>query len=1168
MKIKRFLQALLKFEEKKHLRIMKLTCFLILVFTLQTTATVWSQNVKMNVDLQNKSLLELFNQIERNSDYRFFYSNDEVNVNALISLKADNKAIGDILDAAFKNLPYSFKELNSNTLLVEPKASANVPAVQQQGTVKGKVTDKNGEPLPGVSVQLHGTTRGTITDANGTYTLADVPEKATLVFSFIGMRAKEVPVGGRSMVDVAMENDDINLEEVVAVGYGVQKKVNLTGAIGIVDGETLENRPIANAIEGLQGTVAGLNITNADGAPGSTPKINIRGATSINGGSPLVLVDGTEMDLNMVNPDDIESLSVLKDAASSAIYGARAAYGVILVTTKSGKRNSKTTVTYNGNFYAARPTIIPEKADSYKYALYVNAMSASDGVAIPFNAEHLALIKGAVDGTGSQGYTLMPTGTGAYYEHNNTNWADLVFSDAAPGQSHNVTLSGGAEKVGYHVSLGYTGYDGVVKIGGDNYKRYNMNIKLDNDITSWLSSYFQVNFASGTSNLHQLPEGHGSSIFHVVWRARPILTPTMEKDGVEYPTFIRLNPVSTLELGGRDVTKNINLNTKAGIMLKLGDFTVNSSFTFNPVITDRVRNAKEFTSIVPWQAGAPVRLDAGPSFVLKNRDIDNYYVFDAYAQYEKTLAESHYLKGMIGFNQEWKTISDLQGKNTNLISPDVLSLLNASGTATVSDLYDQWAIRGAFFRLNYAYKERYLLEVNGRYDGSSRFAKDDRFGFFPSISAGWRISEEAFMQSASMVDNLKLRASYGSLGNQLGSMYPVSQYVTTSQVAYVLNGIRPVGIQPGVPLALSRTWETVSTVDIGVDATLFQKLDLTFDVYQRKTKDMLVSGDALPGVYGASAPESNSADLKVNGWEAAVSWADKINKDWSYNIGFSIADWTGEITRFENPTKSLSKAYYVGKEIGEIWGYETVGLFQSTDEIAAAPSHAGLGGGSFVAPGDVRYADLDNSTAIDQGENTVTKPGDQKVIGNSTPRYSYSIKGGLNYKNFDMSFFFQGIGKRDFWLNGPILFGGVGGYGNVIVTDELYDNVWSDGSGAIPENRDAFYFRPSENAIITRNTQVQTRYLQNAAYLRLKNVMLGYTLPQSLTNRIKIANCRFYVSAENLLTFTKLNPSFDPEVLVPGEIGQGSTSAAYDLGQSGKAYPLSKRVSLGVNITF
>ncbi|WP_417444558.1 SusC/RagA family TonB-linked outer membrane protein [Joostella sp.] len=1030
------------------------------------------------------------------------------------------------------------------------------------GVIKG---DDFNEPLAGVTVRVEGTNTGAVTDFDGNYSISVPSEQSVLVFTFIGFKSKSVTVGSQQTINVTLETDVTELEELVLVGYGSQEKKDLTGAIGIAKGEVLENRPIINVTEGLQGVVAGLSISPTSGTPGETPDINIRGATSINGGSPLVLVDGAQLDINAVNPDDIESVTVLKDAASAAIYGARAAFGVILITTKKGKKETKTRVRYSGNSYIASPTILPKKSNSYKFALYVNSMVSSTNASPIFIDEHLSLIKQRVDGVIQNDYTLKPSGT-AYYEHANTDWSDLVFSDFAFGQNHSLSIDGGSEKSSYRASFAYTGNEGVVKIGDDQYKRFNFNTNLSTDLSDWMKATVQANFIRSNTNLHNLPPGHGPSIFHTVWRAKPTQTPEVEIDGVSYPTFIRQNPVSTLELGGRDDLDQYNLNLKGGIEMNFGNFDIFSNFTYNPFISKRVRNNVVFTSVTP-EASFDTREDGGPSYVDKTNTINNYYAFDAYATYKKRWDNGHHIEATVGYNQEWKEFDVTNSYVTDLISDDIVSLSNATGVPTVADDITDWALRSGFARLNYDFDGRYLISLNGRYDGSSRFSENDRFGFFPSVSAGWKISSESFMDDVRFIDLLKIRASYGSLGNQNSSvLYPYVGYDTDSQVDYIINGQRPIGVIPQNPISDDRTWETVSSANYGLDLVMFNgKFDASFDWFKRTTEDMLVAGDALPGVYGATAPQKNAADLEVKGWELSVGWKDQIGKDFRYNINLALSDSQGEITRFENPTNSLSRSFYEGQDIGEVWGYETYGLFQSQEEIDASADHSPLGGGNLVAPGDVRYADLNNDGSIDMGENTVDNPGDRKVIGNQSPRYLYGIRGGINFKNFDMSFFFQGVGKRDYWLSGPITFGGYNAYGNVIVTDELYNDIWSDGSDDLPVNTDAFYFRPSQRDVMTRNSQVQSRYLQDASYLRLKNVTVGYTI-----KGIKgFSNFRIYLSGENLLTFTDLNPNYDPEALALGTASLGAVNfGSANTTQSGKLYPISKRFSLGLSVQF
>ncbi|WP_225444049.1 TonB-dependent receptor [Echinicola arenosa] len=1144
--------------------------FLNLIYAAPTKAqeSLDITKVSLSLDLKEASLVEAFKEINAKTDFKFIYKDELVKNLPPVNLKLENESLESVLINLATSHELSFRQVDNTISVKEHKRKSFTPAIVVEVQVSGTVTDKNGEPIPGVTVVEQGTVNGTATDLDGKYTLS-VEEGSSLVYSFVGFLSKTVTVNNQSVIDVVLEEDVSDLEEVVVVGYGTQKKGNLTGAVGMTDSKVLENRPITNLTDGLQGVVPGLNIASNSGSPGSNPSFNIRGATSINGGEPLVLVDGAQMDINNINPQDIESVTVLKDAASAAIYGARAAFGVVLITTKKGSKSTKPQIQYSGNVFAARPTILPDKTDSYRYALFVNSMTSSTNGARVFNDEHLGLIKDRVDGVITDDYTLKPSGT-AYYEHANTDWADLVFANAAPGHNHNLSITGGSENSAYRASVAYARQDGIVKIGNDFYERFNFNSNLSSDLNKWLTTKFQVNFSRAEQDVHNLPGGgFGPSIFHVVWRARPTWTPYYNLDGVDYATFHRLNPVATIEDGGRNNLVNYNLNTKAGVEMKFGDFQVFSNFTFNPKFRQRVRNNRQFYSIQPWN-NLTVSPEAEPSYIERTNFVDNYYAFDIYGKYAKDWSSGHSIEATVGFNQEKATYTSNQSYNTNLISDDVLSSSTTLGDPIITDDFYNWALRSGFVRMNYTYQGKYLLEINGRYDGSSRFNKNDRFGFFPSVSAGWRITDEEFMKDLTWLNLLKLRASYGQLGNQVsGAYYPFVGYTTVPQTNWIMGGSRPVSLSPQNPLSSDRTWEKVSSTNIGLDMIFLQgRLNVTLDAFQRDTKGMLVAGAALPGIFGADAPEKNAADLRVKGWEASVGWNDEINSELSYNLNVVVSDSKGEITRYENPTNSFSGGYYVGQTLGEIWGYETVGIFQNQEEIDNAADHAQLGGGNLIAPGDVHYADLNNDGFINGGAGTVDDSGDRRIIGNASPRYLYGIRGGLNYKNFDLSMFFQGIGKRDFWLDGPLMFGSTGGYGNVIVLDNVYNETWSDGSDGLPENRDAYYFRPSQGQVTNRNTQVQTRYLQDASYLRLKNLTIGYTLPSAMLERVKIGGLRVYVSGENLLTFTKLNENFDPEVLDPSQDNLGSASFSNGGDQSGKLYPLSRRISFGLSLSF
>ncbi len=853
--------------------------------------------------------------------------------------------------------------ISAGTAYAVPKwGTAGVKEIQQNGVCNGVVTDTTGETVIGASVVVKGTTNGTITGLDGDFSLSGVTKGSILVVSFVGYQNTEVKWNGQPLTIVLKEDTKV-LDEVVVVGYGTQKKANLSGAVAAVDGKVLQDRPITNIGQGLQGVVPNLNITmNNGGAPGATSSFNIRGNTSLNGGSPLVLVDNVQMDANLVNPDDIESISVLKDAASASIYGARAAYGVILITTKKGKPMP---VKHPDGHYAGQGS-------------YTNPVA------------------------------IMEQGGNAQYKQN-----DLWMT--------------GAVKI--------TPIKGLV-----------------------INADYTWNFYGKSSNQH-------------------------------------------------------------------------------------VQNFYDYTAVpgtenyYPW---------TNPSSVTVTNNDDYYNAFNAFAEYTFSLKEKHNFKVMVGYNQENKHKKYHYAGRKNLIDSSNPSLNLAYGDMAMNGSETHWSVNGFFARINYDYKGKYLLELNGRYDGSSKFPHGDRYAFFPSASVAWRVSEEKFWEPIrGWFDNFKLRASYGSLGNQAldesryGNFPYLATYGINTKYGALLNGTRPVAVSvPGL-VSASFTWETVNQIDFGFDASFFGgRLNTSFDWYRRNTKDMLTAGQALPAVLGTSVPQENAADMKTVGWEVSLEWNDRLSNGFGYHIKGVLSDYQASITKFSNPTKLLG-THYVGEKLNEIWGYVSNGLFQS-DEDAKAADQSYLSGGSWGA-GDVKYEDLNNDGKIDIGKNTLDDSGDRKIIGNSTPRYSYGITAGFDYKGFDFEMFWQGIGKRDYWLGGSQFWG---------FTDEWCTPLTSSLDYWTEDNRDAYFPRLHHYGVNGGNHQVSTRYLQNAAYLRLKNVVLGYTIPRSITEKVKISRLRVFVQGENLLTFTPLIDSYDPETL------------------NNMTYPINKKISVGLNLTF
>ena len=1038
----------------------------------------------------------------------------------------------------------------------ELPGTADVQAVQQNGkTVTGVVTDNMG-PVIGANVLVKGTTNGVITDIDGKFTLSNVPEDAILQISFIGYTTQEIKVAGQTTFAVTLKEDSQALEEVIVVGYGSQKKVNLTGSIGQIDSKVLESRPITSTASALQGTIPNLQITNTSGQPGASPSINVRGTTSINGGSPLVLVDGVEMSLDLVNPNDIENVTVLKDAAASAIYGVRAAFGVVLVTTKNPSKAEKTSVSYSGNFSFAKPSIMPEFLTSQsQFAEWMNQACINGNVATKYRDDVIAKMKAyEADPKNNPEYEVID---GQLYYYGYSDFKEKMIKDVTPTQRHNINITGGSEKTRFYTSVGYLNQEGLYKVGDDNYKQLNTRINVENQTTKWMKLGFKALYNYSTQDKPFTYDGKD------VWKRVIYTLPTdfidaWQKDP-RYPELDKFdgmysenNAYALLKDGGRNKydQHDVWLTATADFDILKG-WKAHVDFNYNL----NYKKASAHSKPIKFFDGSFNETYGRTStnyYQMTNYNT-SYYSFNAYTDYEHTFAEKHYLKAMVGFNQELTKYSTFSGKRYDILNDELPSLSLGSGNHEVSQNGYEWALRGGFFRLNYIYNDRYLFEFNGRYDGTSRFPSDNRFVFLPSFSAAWRISEESFMQGTrDWLDNLKLRASYGILGNQMISSsdwsgntkyYPYIPFMSNSTSTYWLFGdTYATTINPGNLVSADLTWEKVSTMNFGIDMTfLQQRLDMSFDYYIRTTADMLIK-TSYPALLGTTAPPENSAELKTRGWEFTISWRDKIGENFSYDLGFVLSDSQAEITKYNNPTGDIS-TYYEGKKVGDIWGYRVEGLFQSDEEAANWYSQKDIANVQWGA-GDIKVKDLNGDGVIDDGIGTLDDHGDKEVIGNTTPRYQYGITANFTYKNYYLNLFMQGVGKRDFWPGDEAFWPAATQYYNA-QTWHVYDS-WT------PENPGAYL--PIARATDSRNRGVYTdRYLQNASYCRMKNITLGWNLPKQWISKINLSNASIYVSGENLFEFTKIKGPYDPEAAG---------------GNGVMLYPFMRTYSLGINLTF
>lgn len=1046
--------------------------------------------------------------------------------------------------------------------------------VQQTKKITGNVTNTAGEPIIGATVLEKGnTTNGTITDIDGNFTI-NLPANATLSISYIGYITQEIQVGYQTSFKVVLKDDTKTLDEIIVVGYGSQKKANLTGAVSSVKmDEALGDRPLLNAADALQGAVPGLFVSNGGNAPGTSKSFQIRGAYSLgvknsdgtygNTIKPLVLIDNVEGDIDMINPEDIESINVLKDAASAAIYGARAAGGVILVTTKRPKGASRFELNYNNNFAFGKAVNLPKQAPLMEYLQayldcgYSDAYWSLGSPSVSKWMEYLTAYQKDPSSFNTVGDGIYVDESGVPYYLNEK---DLYknFMETSFQMTHNISASGGTDKLRYRISGGYNSNDGVLISDRDKFERMNVNSFISADVTKWFTQEITMSYAHSlqtspggmggvynTRLVSYYPEGElPASVNTLADEDLPLFTPRNQ--------ILYSNPVNNKNDNPRIFLKSI--------LKPLKGLEAVFEYTFDKNIYDYhwYTGQYDYTTIQGGSSKSFV-----DDYLRKYKQHTNYNSINVYATYNKDFG-NHHFKVMAGFNQESSYQETLDTYSYNQAVLDVPAMSSGTGTIKATDSYSEYAIRGGFFRVNYNYLDKYLLEVNGRYDGSSKFPKSSRFGFFPSVSAGWQIAQERFMNSTRhWLDGLKLRASYGVIGNQNINPYTFtpSMSVNNKATSWIIDDTYVTSIS-SLPALVSQnfTWEKVGTINVGLDVNLFNnRLSGVFEWYQRNTNGMLAPGVQLPAVVGASAPYQNTADMRTRGWELSLNWRDQIGKV-GYRIGFNLSDYKSEIIKYDdNAATKLLSSYYPGQTLGEIWGYVVDGYYTVDDFVDTSSWQLKEGvtsiNGYNVRPGDVKFKNLrddDTSTnVITSGDNTFDNPGDRKVIGNTTPRYQYGINLGMNYAGFDLNVILQGTGKRDYWISNVLTFPMNGD--NFVPLFEGLSDYWMPKD---PDNGDWSAVNP--NAKYPRiygnrgnsgsNLRQSDKYLSDASYLRIKNITLSYKLPKKWVNQIFLNQMKAFVSIENVATFTSLPSGIDPERIEWN-------------------YPAFRTVSFGVNIT-
>jgi len=1088
--------------------------------------------------------------------------------------------------------------LYSRTTQLTLNPSNATEETQQPGSVSGRVTDSSGAPLPGVTVMVMGTTRGAVTGLDGSYSLADVPANATLQFSFVGMKLQEIPVIGKNTINVEMQEVTVGIEEVVAVGYGTQKKVNLTGAVDVISDEKLANRQAPNVSQLLQGVAPGLNFSinnNYGFQPGAAMNITIRGMGSLNGGSPYILIDGAPGDINLLNPEDIESISVLKDAAASAIYGARAPYGVILVTTKKGEKKEKINIRISSNLMINTPMPLPEMPDSYTWAKVLNEAGTNGGGRpvsditidriIAFQNEDWDYLKQSMANwpEGATNFGAYPEGNvwnGANLNYANTDWWDIYYGNSV-NHKHNLSVSGGTDNASYYLSLGYIKQNSVIQFGTDYYERANVMGKFEFAISDWWDVIYEPRFSRSTRerpNMTQKEAGDYDHMLRHLLRAYPV-TPLYNGWGSpdEGGDYMSESHIPSL-LSGTDKDEIRDYwNTFKTEIRPLKGLKINADFSYNDYsgILTQVDKTAYIQNVDKTYSPFGTTL---PSQYEQTHYQNNYWTTNIFATYNLSLHEVHHFLFLAGAQFEKGNDVQMSGFKTDLIYQDVPSLRTATGSSILTQYLSHRATQGYFARLGYNYKDKYMVESNVRYDGSYVFSKGNRWGFFPSFSLGWNVHGESFWKvPEEVITSLKVRGSWGQLGNQNVSPYGDLALIpiNTGKLNWIFNSgeTRPVGYTqaPGL-VNQNLTWETAATTNIGVNiGFLKNKLQADFDWFERLTTDMVGPSEAKPGVLGTTVPNTNNASLRTRGWELNLNWKQSISNDFSWFVNLNLSDYKSMVTKYFNPTGTLS-AWYEGREVGEIWGYTVNDLFRTQEELDACLAKTDL---SFIATswrtGDVRYEDTSGDGKVNNGTNTLGNHGDLSVIGNSEPRWQYGISAGFDYKGFDFSMLWKGVAKRDFYFDEQAVFywGVMRAWWdtNIDVKGDHLDyfrdtpgtKYYGLYEGEANINKDAFWPRPYLNSThdVKNRRHANTRYLANAAYIRLQNVQLGYSLPEEMISKIKLQSVRFYFSGENLLTIDHLPKCIDPAAL-----------RGFNAINGGPAYSADRIYSFGLTVTY
>ncbi|TAJ12065.1 SusC/RagA family TonB-linked outer membrane protein [Marinilabiliaceae bacterium JC017] len=1083
-----------QFKRLKVLLAVKFTVLFLCLSLVQVSASVYSQKKKLSVNLKSVSVEEVFRLLEEESDFRFFFQNSQLDLERKVDLKVNDENVETILSELFKDSKNTYKVFDGNLVVISVKSEAAAMSAQQSVvTITGKVIDASGEGIPGVNVSIKGTTTGTITSIDGTYSLDVENPDAILIYSFIGYETVELSIAGKKELNVTLLEDMQGLDEVVVVGYGTQKKVNLTGSVSTVSNKELVKRPVSNTAQALQGMNSGVTIVDRGGAPGREEvAFQVRGMGTWNNGGPLVLVDGVEQSMSNVDPNDIESISVLKDASSAAIYGNRAANGVIIVTTKRGKQGA-IKMEYNGYAGIQTAANLPKMVGPGDY----------------FNLVNEALVNAGEDPKYSDEYiqnTIKGTDPLLYPYHN---YVEDLFGTGFM-HNHSLRFSGGNDMASISVSMNYQDQDGI--IDDVNAKRYNFRVNSDLYVSKKLTCSFDIYFNRKDRNY---PLRMDNAIGNA-YSMGPNIVPKYE-DGLYGVGQGNQSPVADIEKGG-DASRQDEDGVYTG-KLKYDAFdwlSATGSFTYKNGSYRLKDHSPGYDLYDPDNLeGDPVQ--EWDSYVYEERWNTSNSEAQFYLNFNKTFGV-HTISGVAGYSEIRNERHKFYGQRNELVKDYLTDLDGAIGPmeeAILGGWHDDWALQSYFGRVNYNFKEKYLFEFNIRRDGSSLFADGNRWGTFPSLSAGWRLSEEEFIKNISFISNLKLRGSWGQIGNHSVDPYKYATFFYGGDnFRYefgnnVNEGWAPDFDNYGNP---ELTWETTEITDIGIDLGFFDnKLEIIADWYVKNTNDVMLRKD-IPWAVGANKSWVNDGIVENKGWDLTINHRNKIGQV-GYFIGLNLSDVKNKVVEFSDKEGWVSGDINIVREGDPLWAYyglEADGLFQSEAEIndPNTPLHPNH---STYKPGDIRYKDQNGDGEINDE--------DRVVMGSNLPRYTFGINLGFDYKNFDFSCLFQGVGKVDAYLNAGAI---MQGPSREMFTVESALDRWT------PDNRDASY--PRIEARSNKNSVMANSFwIQDASYIRLKNLQIGYKLPKKWLEGTGIEKVRFYAGGTNLLTFTNLPDGWDPE---------------------------------------